>query len=481
MKKAAILLLLLLYTITPINGQEPATQIRAVWLTTNWQLDWPSGRLSQEQQKEELRIILDKLQKLNFNTVLFQVRVRGSVLYRSAIEPMSSFVKTNATSGGKFDPLAFAVDECHKRNMECHAWMVTYPIGSQKNKPGLAIRHPEMCKLYKGEWYLDPGNPDTNGYILSLVKEIVEGYDVDGIHFDYIRYPDENAGFPDRQAFRKFGNGLSLGEWRRENITKFVSMAYNYVKSIKPWVQVSSSPIGIYRSLSGRGDRWSGYESVYQDSYNWLKLGIHDAVYPMMYYEDNNFYPYIKDWVKNANGRFIVPGLGVYKMLPNEQNWNLQMITRQMDFIRQQQTQGEAFFRLGMILDNVKGIQDELVSYYRHPAKLPPMNWLSAKAPEAPKDFEIYRTDSTTIQLRWGASSSDKLTYTIYSFDPSDTIGTDRPENIIATGIRGSEWKYKQGDSAHGKFFGVSASDRFHNESEIGEIAFFIPSLELAK
>lgn len=466
--------------------QQSATQIRAVWLTTNWQLDWPSSGLSAEGQKRQLVNILDSLQKLNFNTVLFQARIRGSVLYRSQMEPMSAFVRTSSSGEKPFDPLAFAVEECHKRNMECHAWIVTYPLGSKASfslqKRDFLHRNKEMCKLYKGEWYLDPGNPKTDDYLTSIVREIVEGYDVDGIHFDYIRYPDENANFPDQATFRRYGEGQSLGSWRRANVTRFVTQAYNYVKKTKPWVQVSSSPIGIYRSLTGRGDQWSGFESVFQDSYNWLKIGVQDAVYPMMYYEDKHFYPYVADWLKNANGRFVVPGLGVYKMLSQEQNWELHTVTRQIDFVKSTSASGEAYFRLGMILGNLKGIKDELLSYYRNPAKLPPMNWLNNEPPAAPTNFQIYRTDSSTVQLSWDeAPSGQNLTYTVYAFYPTDSIDLNNPESIVASGLRKTSLALKLGNSPQGKYYAVSASNRFHIEGRTCEIAYFLPSLDIQK
>lgn len=475
MKKIALTIItFLLFSIA--YSQESATQIRAVWLTTNYQLDWPHSRRSAEEQKQQLINQLDSLKKLNFNTILFQVRMQGSVLYCSNMEPMSSFIRTVDFDGKLFDPLAFAVDECHKRDMECHAWMVTYPMG----KNTLA-RNKDMCKLFKGEWYLDPGNPKTNDYLLSIVKELVSRYDIDGIHFDYIRYPERNISFPDKNTFKKFALGENIESWRRENITKFVTQAYQYVKQIKPWVQVSCSPIGIYRSLSGKGDKWSGYESVYQDTYNWLKLGVMDAVYPMMYYEDNNFYPYVKDWLSNANGRIIVPGLGVYKMLPSEQNWDIETVTRQIDFVNASQSKGEAFFRSSMILNNEKGIKDQLLSYYRNPAKLPPMTWINSKAPSVPINFQIYRIDSKHVEIRWNALPEKDVTYTVYSFYPKDSIDTNNLENIVASNLHSCKLILNMDNSSQGKLFAVSASNRCHIESQLGEVAYFLPSLEIKK
>jgi hypothetical protein len=165
-----------------------------------------------------------------------------------------------------------------------------------------------------------------------------------------------------------------------------------------------------------------------------------------------------------------------------EQNWELQMVTRQIDFLKSSNANGEAYFRLGMILDNVKGIKDELLSYYRNPAKLPPMNWLNNEYPPAPDNFQVYRTDSNTVQLSWDAPSyNQNLTYTIYSFYPADSIDLNNPENIVASGVRNSRLTLKIGNSSQGKYYAVSASNRFHIEGKISEIAYFLPSLEIQK
>ena len=193
------LLLILLFCVTQnvFSSDRPATEVRAVWLTTNYGLDWPRSRTSQEEQKKELISILDDLKKNNFNTVIFQARTRGEVFYHSRIEPMSSLVQT-ALGTPQFDPLAFVIDECHKRGLECHAWIVTYPLGNDKHVKSLGAssvtkKNPSLAKKFKGEWFLDPGNPRTDDYLLSIVEEIVTQYDVDGIHFDYIRYPDRKS------------------------------------------------------------------------------------------------------------------------------------------------------------------------------------------------------------------------------------------------------------------------------------------------
>ena len=269
----------------------PKHEIRAVWLTTIYGLDWPQKPATTEygrkMQQQELCQILDRLKEANFNMVFVQVRMRGDVIYKSAIEPASKTFSGKYGVMPGYDPLAFVIEECHKRGMECHAWMVTFPVGTDKivkeqGRNSVVKRMPSLCKRFNGEWYLDPGVPGTDQYILSLVKEIVNGYDVDGIHFDYIRYPEEAKKFPDRTAYNKSGKGMPLDEWRRSNITRMVSMIYDWVKGVKPWIQVSSSPLGKYSRIPKVPNAgWTAYESVYQDPGKWLQQGKHDMVVPM--------------------------------------------------------------------------------------------------------------------------------------------------------------------------------------------------------
>lgn len=134
---------------------------------------------------------------------------------------------------------------------------------------------------------------------------------------------------------------------------------------MKPWVKVSSSPVGKYndtRRYPSRG--WNAYEVVYQDARRWLKEGIHDALFPMMYFQGNHFYPFALDWQENKNGRWIVPGLGIYFLHPQEQNWQLDEVIRQIHFLRNIHMDGQAYFRNRFLLNNTKGLLDELKEYF---------------------------------------------------------------------------------------------------------------------
>jgi uncharacterized lipoprotein YddW (UPF0748 family) len=309
------LLLWLACTLAPTAraADYPKREIRAVWISTIYGMDWPSkpahNEAGRKAQQKELRDKLDMLKNANFNTIFLQVRIRGDVIYPSStIEPINRvFSGRHGVSPG-YDPLAFAIEECHKRGLECHAWFITYPLGSArevkaKGNHTIVQRKPELCKLYNGEWHMDPGMPGVSDYILSLVREIVKNYDVDGIHFDYIRYPENAEGFPDRNTYLKYGRSKPLRTWREDNINRLTERIYNWVKRYKPWVQVSSSPLGKYRPLAQMPNAGLTGFDVYQDSQKWLKEKKQDMIAPMMYYRDGFFYPFIDNWADNSAGR----------------------------------------------------------------------------------------------------------------------------------------------------------------------------------
>lgn len=478
MKKCGLLFWILCFFQMLQAADLPKREIRGVWLTTIYGLDWPRRPASTEAgrrtQQEELRRILDRLQEANFNMVFLQVRLRGDVIYRSAIE---SATKTFSGKYGVmpgYDPLAFAIEECHKRGMECHAWFVTFPVGTEKQvreqgKLSVVKRHPQLCKRHNGEWYLDPGVPETADYILSLVKELVANYDIDGIHFDYIRYPEQAKSFPDKGVYTKYGKPKKLAEWRRENINRMVYRIYDWVKMTKPWVQVSSSPLGKYNRIPKVPNAgWTAYESVFQDPKKWLTTGKQDMIVPMMYYRNNNFFPFVDNWVEDCNGRLVVPGLGAYRTDPKEGDWEVSDITDQIDYSRYYGGAGCAFFRCGNVLNNAKGLYDVLKDdYYKYPAQLPPLPWLDSRIPAAPAGIRVERIDDE-LKLSWEkpASETEMLTYTVY-YSLSDSIDTTSPKQILATGVHGTEL-YLPVSSAveRGYLFRVSASSRYRMESE---------------
>ena len=472
--------LLCLWLFGHTASAQPKQEIRAAWVTTAYGLDWPRTRAASaagmKRQQQELIEILDRLKEANFNTVLFQARTRGDVLYRSDIEPMNSILTGEKYGDPGYDPLAFAVEECHKRGMECHAWMVTLPLGSRKHVNYLGKRsvtrlHPDLCVPYGRQWYLNAGNPETKKYLMSLVREVVTRYDVDGVHFDFLRYPERARRFPDRYDYRRHGKGRSLEQWRRDNLTEILRYIYKEVKVLKPWVKVSTSPVGKYRDTSRYPSRgWNAYHTVYQDVQGWLGEGIQDQIYPMMYFRGNSFYPFALDWQEQSNGRHVVPGLGIYFLHPSEGNWTLDEIERQMNFVRAEQMAGEAHYRVAFLTDNTQGLYDLLKEeYYAWPALQPSMPWLDNQPPTAPKALRVSREADGSLRLRWQAATdndpSNAPAYVVYASDSADVDIRD-PRHIVAVGVRDTTYVYAPPFPwQQFRHFAVTAIDRYGNES----------------
>ena len=461
-----------------IKGQyweSPKREYRAVWLTTIENLDWPKTKIKSaadiERQKSELTALLDSLKSYNINTILLQTRVRGDVIYPSAIEPFSAVLTGKAGKNPGYDPLAFAIEECHKRDMQLHTWLVTLPLGKTQHMKslgnmGLSRRKPALCRLYQGSWYMEPGEPQTAEYLTALVAEIVKKYDVDGIHLDYIRYPDRPSSYPDHSLHRRYGKGKTLAEWRRDNVTHIVKEIYGTVKSIKPWVRVSCAPLGKHDDVSGYSSKgWNARRTVFQDAQKWLRDGIMDILFPMMYFSGNNFYPFMLDWQENCHGRHIAPGLGVYRLLAGEGDWEADELKRQFFTSRKAQTAGTAIFRAEHLLQNNKGVADFLRIFNSRPALIPAMTWTGEEAPQAPANLTAERSGDT-LRLCWqGVKEKQGMPATRYNIYSSSSYPVDTEDiyNLVATNIKDTFFIWNEPQCE--KHWAVTAVNAYELES----------------
>ena len=487
----------------------PLRETRAVWLTTINGLDWPRTKAtdaaSRERQKQELIKILDNYKRANINTVIFQTRVRAAVLYPSKIEPWELSLTGKAGMNPGYDPLAFCIEECHKRGMELHTWVVCIPIGTKERQSGygsasIVKQHKELVKTAKGgEMFMIPGKPETADYIANICREIVENYDVDGISLDYIRYPEFIFNFSDDELYPR-DSSLSKADWRRENITRIVRRVHDVVKPIKPWVKLSSSPIGKYADThrySAGG--WNGYNAVWQDPILWLKEDLQDLLFPMMYFTGNNYYPFLFQWLENSHGHPIVPGLGIYFLDPREGRWTLNEVRAEMHTARNSGIGGIAFYRGEFLTKNYKGIYDTTCDeFFPYPALTARMTWMGdTLAPAAPTSIQ-YENGT----LHWQApqpqpapqpsegegtgsmeglhnvatiAPNDKdcvnppssrvggLLYNIYG---SNTYPVDitQAENLLAARVCDTQWQLNA-RAQKVRHYAVTAIDRFGNES----------------
>lgn len=451
----------------------PKHEVRAVWLTTLSSLDWPTAKATSEagrrKQKEELCQLLDQLQACHINTVVLQTRIRGSVIYPSKIEPWDPCLTGQFDRDPGYDPLAFAIEETHRRGMELHAWVVTVPafkvVNAKKmGKRSLMSTHPELLRKHGEQYYLDPGMPGSSSYLASICREIVKGYDIDGIHFDYIRYPEQPESFPDDSTYKKYGKGQNKRDWRQDNITRMVREAYSAIKAIKPWVRLSCSPVGKYKDLSRYSAKgWSALGAVYQDAQGWLREGIMDMLMPMMYFQGDHFYPFAADWQENTYGRTVAPGLGIYFLHPDQKDWEWGIIQRELCYLRQIGLGGQAYFRSRFLTDDVKGIYTYLrQDYYPYPALLPPMTWQSDARPAMPILVKRERQGGVNERIEW--LPQEGCRYVIYA-SSDQPVDTEKPQNIVRVTSETSYTYSLLGAYYRNYHLAITALDRYGNES----------------
>ncbi len=485
MKYVMTLLFAAILALVPTSAQDifsptipaPKREVRAVWLTTLSGLDWPKTKATNaktaQQQQTELCRILDQLQQCGINTVFFQTRIRGSVLYPSQIEPWDVAISGQFGRSPGYDPLKFAIDECHRRGMELHAWVVTIPSFKVENarkmgKKSLFSTHPELLKKLGDTYYLDPGLPASADYLVRLCHEIVSLYDVDGLHFDYIRYPENAASFPDAATFKKYGAGKKKDQWRRDNVTNIVRKIYADTKATKPWVRVSCSPVGKFEDLSRFSARgWAALTTVHQDAQGWLREGIMDMLCPMMYFEGDHFYPFAADWQERSYGRTVVPGLGIYFLHPKERDWDWGIVQRELCYVRQQGLSGQAYFRSQFLTDNTKGIYSYLQNdFYPHPALMPAMTWQHDQRPATPQLTKQERLQGINEHLQWAAveNGGTPCRYAIYA-SRQKPVDTEDVNNLL-TVTWDTDYTYNLLTSTlYGLHLAVTAIDRYGNES----------------
>lgn len=443
------------FSTSNFNSDAPKREVRAVWMTTIGGLDWPRTYAHTprtiERQKQELRTLLDRLQKANFNTVLLQTRIRGTVIYPSAYEPWDGCVSGNPGVSPGYDPLAFAIEECHKRGMECHAWVVSVPVG-RPNGTGpknLKRRHPELLMKIGDEMFMRPDKSGTASYIAGICREIAHNYDIDGIHLDYIRYPETMKLTISRQE-------------ARENISRIVKAVHDAVKAEKPWLKMSCSPIGKRNDLNRYWSRgWNAEEKGCQDVERWMKEGWMDQIYPMMYFRKDNFFPFAADWLERSHGKTVSAGLGIYFLSPKEANWQISDIQQEMNVCRQMGL-GTAMFRNRFLMDNVKGLYDFTAEEHNlYPALVPEMTWYVHDAPDAPHGLRVERCNDGT-SISWNKSADANIYYNVYASMEAPVDISDARNLIVMRTNRNS---LCIPNTMLTKHFAVTAIDRYGKES----------------
>jgi len=495
MKKYIILFLFLFLPISLFSQTvPPKREFRAAWIATVINLDWPSSNgLSATQQKQELINILNELKRDGLNAVIFQIRSECDAMYNSSIDPWSYWLtgKQGTPPSPYYDPLQFAIEETHKRGMELHAWFNPYRV--ERSAGGYVTAANHVSKLHP-DWvlkistikFLDPGLPMVRNYVSTVVYDVVNRYDVDGVHFDDYFYPYEGISTQDTASYRLYPRGFTNKDnWRRDNVNLLIKQVNDTIHSIKPWVKFGMSPFGIWKNGVPSGIiGLDAYSVIYCDAIAWLHDRSIDYLTPQLYWKigGNQDYNKLQKWWADsvyANKRHFYPGKAPYRVNPSDGNWSASEIPNQIRLDRANpKVQGSIFFRAKTFNENYKGVTDSIRNdLYRNIAILPTMNWKDVVPPNPVQNLRFEKLENGQAGLTWDlpqtASDGDSaFRYVVYRFEKSDVNLSDLENSDNIYNVEGSR-KSIPGESSNPSapsFFVVTALDRNYNESTMSSV-----------
>jgi len=469
--------------------QGPKREFRGAWIqSVNGQFQG----MGTEAMQKTLRYQLDELQKDGVNAIIFQVRPECDALYPSKIEPWSRFLTgTQGVAPSPYwDPLQWMIDECHKRQMELHAWINPYRAKTKGTtrlaSNHVAILHPDRIFSYDGLFILNPGIPENRKYICKVVDDIVSRYDVDGLHIDDYFYPYPAAGqqIPDEREFRKSPNGFSnIADWRRDNVNVFIKELSATIHQRKPWVKFGVSPFGIYRNKKNdpvNGSNTAGlqnYDDLYADVLLWVNNGWIDYNVPQIYWQighpSADYNELIKWWNRYASNRPLYIGEDVERTVKYTDPGNAsshQQGVKQRLHGEMENVSGTVLWYAKAVVDNVGGYGTNLRNiFWRNPSLQPLMPFIDDKAPKRPRGVKPIWTSDGYV-LFWkapkGESWQDKAhRYVVYRFENGEPVNLENASKIVAV-TQNTYYllPYENGTQKYN--YVVTALDRMSNESK---------------
>lgn len=493
LKRSALAAVLLAIAALPMSSGVKR-EVRSVWMATVWALDWPSSTSSTTAQKNEMVKYLDVLQKNNFNAVYFQVRTMSDAFYKSSYEPWSSYLTGTRGKDPGWDPLAFVVEECHKRGMECHAWVNPYRFSTGSNwstAQDQALKTAGMLLAYtksdgKTTTILNPGLESVRKRIVDVCKEIISNYDVDGLVFDDYFYPEgipvtSSAG--DYDLWQESGASMTFGDWRRNNVNQMVADVYNMVQQQKPYVRFGISPAGAACTSAAVAakhgiDRcpvasdWQ-YDGIFSDPVAWLEAGTIDYISPQLYWKTNHktnpFGPMTKWWsyVAKHFGRHHYASHSISFLNSSNTTSDWEEIGKQVQFSRdytENEAPGAVFYSAAYVTGKKQsGFGEWLqVNKFQNKALTPAIDWKKSDL----EKVQVSALNKRATVLSW--AGVDNVRYSVYAVPESVNVET-LDSNILAEYLLGVSYKTTYtmpDDKKSGYNYAVCVLDRYGNEYE---------------
>lgn len=447
--------------------------------------------MSTEEMQATLSNQLDILAKDGVNAIIFQVRPECDALYKSDIEPWSRFLtgRQGTAPNPYWDPLEWMVEQCHNRQMECHAWINPYRAKTkgtmELSKRHVAVQHPDRIFTYDGLYLLNPGIAENRDYICDVVADIVSRYDIDGLHIDDYFYPYPVAGevIPDETLFRTSSNGMKdIGDWRRYNVNLFIKQLHETITAVKPWVKFGVAPFGIYRNVSSSpaGSNTRGlqnYDDLYADVLLWVNNGWVDYCVPQLYWQIGHptadYETLIRWWNSHASACHLYIGEDVertvkYSDLKNPSaNQQAAKVALREEL---RNVSGAVLWYAKAVTDDTGGYGTALrTRYWRYPALVPTMPHIDGKAPSKVRKVKTLWTSGDYV-LFWTAPKGsgwkdEAVHYVVYRFADGEPIDTSTPEHIVTiTSDNFLKLPYSDGRTKY--TYVITALDRLSNESK---------------
>ncbi|MFV0290895.1 MAG: glycoside hydrolase family 10 protein [Mangrovibacterium sp.] len=478
------------------QSPKPKYEFRGAWVATVNNIDWPSkpGLSVKDQQKEAIQM-LDMLVENGMNAIIFQARPCCDAFYESPFEPWSRYLTGTPGQSPGYDPMAFWIEESHKRGLEFHAWLNPFRVAQsateQISRNSVAFRHPEWVVKYDNKLYLNPALSETREYIAEIVRDIVSRYEVDAIHIDdyFYPYPAGKEDFPDEAQFVQNSRGFAKSEkasWRRFQVDEAITLLAKTIKETKPYVKFGVSPFGVWRNIAsdsaGSQTRAgvTNYDHLYADVLKWLKNGWIDYLTPQIYWELGNtaadYKTLIDWWSQYSFGRAIYVGHALYKVDANSTSvgWkDSKQIPYQIHLTRTTPNiLGSAFYSAKHFNRDLLGLQKVLQNQlYDYTALIPPMTWIDGEAPSAVKDFTVLKKKIMWLAPEYKNRSDEPLRYVIYYCEEGKKLDRNNANNIYMVTTETS-LKVKENPPGRRKNYKVQIAvlDRFNNESELSQV-----------